>query len=99
EDMESGSVSELTSIASTQKFVGLMPLTVDWRDSHGAPEVAPERMELVVKSKPLDTEVALAMNKVASLCGGDVAAAFSRWRGRVGFEGSHVRELGAYATA
>jgi hydroxymethylglutaryl-CoA reductase (NADPH) len=99
DDMESGSVSEYASHAAAQKFVGLLPLTVDWRDATADPGPASARLEVVVKSKPLDAEVALAMNKVASVCGGDVAAAFARWRGRVGFEGSHVRELGVYRAA
>jgi hypothetical protein len=94
EDMESGSVSEYTSHVAAQKLVGLVPMTASWRDGDASGD-----LDLVVKSKPLDTEVAIAMNKVASLCGGDVAAAFARWRDRIGFEGSHVRELGLYRTA
>jgi NADP-dependent 3-hydroxy-3-methylglutaryl-CoA reductase len=93
-DYESGSVSEFTSALASQKLVGLLPLTATYIDKGSDRE-----LNLVVKSKPLDAEVALAMNKVASLCGGEVAAAFGRWRDRVGFEGSHVRELGVYGAA
>src|SRR5205807_188379 len=81
---------------ASQKFVGLRALTVKYHD--GVPDEF-ESLDLVVKSKPLDTEAALAMNKVASLCGGEVAEAFGRWRHRVGFERSHIRELGIYRSA
>jgi NADP-dependent 3-hydroxy-3-methylglutaryl-CoA reductase len=93
-DMESDSVSAMTAQAATQKLVGLLPLTV----TYGGPDGL-SSLDVVVKSKPLDQEVMLAMNKVASMCGGDVAAAFARWRDRVGFKGSHVRELGVYRDA
>jgi aminoglycoside phosphotransferase (APT) family kinase protein len=56
-------------------------------------------VEVVAKVKPLDAEVILASNKVASLCGGELAAAYSRWRGWTGFHGTHVRELAIYRQA
>jgi NADP-dependent 3-hydroxy-3-methylglutaryl-CoA reductase len=92
--MESGTVSELTAQTTAQKLVGVMPLSLTFTTGG-----AIDTLDVVLKSKPLDTEVMLTMNKVASLCGGGVAEAFSRWRERVGFEGSHTRELGIYRDA
>jgi hypothetical protein len=52
--------------------------------------------DVVVKVKPLDTEVMLMMQGLAKTCGGPVADAFARFRSEAGFSGTHLRELAIY---
>ena len=91
-DEASGSsiVSELTSGTATQKLVGLVPLRLRLDDGD---------LDVVLKAKPLDEEVVLAMNRIASLGGNRLADAYSRWRDWIGFKGAHLRELAIYRSA
>lgn len=93
-EMGSSIVSELSARGVGDKLVGLFPLRLHHHSSAGAGVV-----EVVAKVKPLDDEVILASNKVASLCGGELAVAYSRWRDWTGFHGTHVRELAIYRQA
>jgi NADP-dependent 3-hydroxy-3-methylglutaryl-CoA reductase len=53
--------------------------------------------DVVVKVKPLDTEVALMLRGLATSCGPDVAAQWARFGGEAGFAGCHRRELAVFA--
>ena len=57
----------------------------------------PASDEVLVKVKPLDEEVILTVNRLASMCGPRVASAHNKARYRTGFKGCHVRELAVYA--
>ena len=84
-------VTELTARSAGGKLLGVLPLRLahTGRDGAGTTDV-------VVKSKPLDAEVVLESVKIASLCGGDLATAYDRWRHHMGFDGCHTRELALY---
>jgi hydroxymethylglutaryl-CoA reductase (NADPH) len=92
-ECETGSsiVSELTSRGVGDKLVGLYPVRLSHQSAAGA-----GFSDVVAKVKPLDAEIILASNKIASLCGGELARAYSRWRDWTGFHGTHARELAIY---
>jgi NADP-dependent 3-hydroxy-3-methylglutaryl-CoA reductase len=79
--------------AKRSKWVGHLPLRLSYRTGQGVPG----SLKVMVKSKALDEEVLLAMNTVASLGGERLASAFNRHGRRLGFGGSHVRELAVNA--
>lgn len=93
-EMGTSILSELTARGlSGEKLVGLVPLRLRWSGDgrSGA-------LDVVVKAKPLDSEVILEANKVASLCGGELARQYARFRDRTGFKDTHTRELAVYRT-
>jgi NADP-dependent 3-hydroxy-3-methylglutaryl-CoA reductase len=53
--------------------------------------------DVVVKLKPTDAEVRLAMQTAAAACGPRVGGAFARHHAALGFSGCHLRELAVYA--
>jgi hydroxymethylglutaryl-CoA reductase (NADPH) len=86
----SGLLTELTSRRlGRSKQIGHQPMRLRYRTAGG------ERgnLDLMVKLKPLDEEVLLAAGTVASLGGESLARAWSHFGRRVGFVGSHLREL------
>lgn len=52
--------------------------------------------DVVVKVKPLDTEVVLMTHSMASACGQALSEAHARFRTETGFAGCHRRELAIY---
>ena len=90
-EMGTSIISELTSRGVGPKLVGLYPLRLEY-ESAGEAGV----LDVVAKVKPLDEEVILEGNRVASLCGGELAQAYSRWRDWTGFKDTHTRELAIY---
>ncbi|MFD0474171.1 phosphotransferase [Nonomuraea thailandensis] len=87
-------ITELTARADRRKTTGIFPVRVAWRrdDADGS-------TDLVLKVKPLDQEVIIEAAKLASLCGGQVADLYPRWRDWTGFTGLHTRELAVYRHA
>lgn len=53
-------------------------------------------VDAVAKVKPLDSEVIIAAGKAASLCGGELAREYARWREWTGAKDAHTRELALY---
>lgn len=49
--------------------------------------------EVMIKVKPLDAEVILMVNSMASMCNPRLAQEFNQFRDQLGFERCHVREL------
>lgn len=90
-ELGSSIVTELTA-RKVHKLLGLEPLDLGYRGGDGAPG----RVEVIAKVKPLDDEVALMAGSLATMCGGQLAAHYNRFRRRVGFAGCHTRELGIY---
>ena len=84
-------LTELTA-RKVNKLVGHFPFRLAYRPTTGMDG----SVEVIVKSKPLDDEVILMINSMASNCGPRLAAAHSRFKDRTGFAGCHVRELGVY---
>ena len=85
-------VTELTGRA-VSKLVGLFPMRLEVERGGGASEP----LDVMVKVKPLDEEVIIMVNRLATMCGPRVAMAHEKHRARTGFRGCHVRELAIYA--
>jgi NADP-dependent 3-hydroxy-3-methylglutaryl-CoA reductase len=87
-----GVSSELGALGERRKLTGLHPVTVDWT-SGGA---GPATLDLVAKVKPRGEEIVAGIAMVASLCGPEVARAWSRWGTGTEFAASHRREPAVY---
>ncbi|MBT2231580.1 phosphotransferase [Nonomuraea sp. NEAU-A123] len=87
-------ITELTARADRRKTTGIFPVRVAWRRDDGD-----GLTDLLLKVKPLDQEVIIEAAKLASLCGGQVADLYPRWRDWTGFTGLHTRELAVYRHA
>ncbi|MFI6165536.1 phosphotransferase [Nocardia sp. NPDC051052] len=95
---EGGTSSLLTDAVGAgerRKFTGVVPIRVEYT----YPGAGTETAELIAKVKPLDSEVIIEVGKIASLCGGDVAEQYSRYREWTGFKHTHTRELALYRNA
>jgi NADP-dependent 3-hydroxy-3-methylglutaryl-CoA reductase len=91
-NLGSSIVTEVTGRAIS-KMVGFFPYRLTSRRSTSD---GPLSDEVLVKVKPLDDEVILTVNRLASMCGPRVASAHSKARYRTGFKACHVRELAVY---
>ena len=90
-DMGSSIITELTT-RKVNKLIGHFPLRLSYQRGEGSRDA----VSVVAKVKPLDEEVVLMINVIAQVCGGRLAAAYSKFRHRTGFVGCHTRELGVY---
>ncbi|MGK0249597.1 MAG: hydroxymethylglutaryl-CoA reductase (NADPH) [Oleispira sp.] len=52
-----------------------------------------ESKKVMVKVKPLDDEVILMLNSMASMCDARLAHAYNEFKNGIGFKGCHIREL------
>jgi thioester reductase-like protein len=84
-------VSELAGWRS-RRPTGLFRFRLDVNTSAGR-----TTRDVVVKSKPRDTDVIDAGEALAHICDPAVGAAYTRWRDRLGMTGSHMRELAIYS--
>jgi hydroxymethylglutaryl-CoA reductase (NADPH) len=91
-DLGSSIVTELTGRAIS-KLVGFFPYRLASARTEGETLV---RDDVLVKIKPLDEEVILMVNRLASMCGPRVANAHNKAKHRTGFKGCHLRELAVY---
>jgi NADP-dependent 3-hydroxy-3-methylglutaryl-CoA reductase len=78
-------ITELTA-HKINKLVGHYPFRLTLDD-------ADQILDVMVKVKPLDDEVILMLNSMASMCDARLAHAYNEFRKHVGFRGCHVREL------
>ncbi|MGR6871389.1 phosphotransferase [Pseudomonas sp. HK3] len=53
----------------------------------------PDPINVMVKVKPLDSEVILMLNSVAAMCDARLAHAYNEFKNHIGFSGCHKREL------
>lgn len=96
-ELSSGSnhsiLGELTSWRHGRR-VGLFTYRLDLED-------AGERwpLDVVVKAKPLDTDVIEVGQTVADLCGAELGAAYARFADRTGVARGHHREVALYEIA
>ena len=92
EGLESGSsiITELTA-RKVNKLVGHFPFEIDAERGE-----AQETLRVMAKVKPLDEEVILMINSLASMCGGKLASFHNKFKRRLGFTGCHTRELGVF---
>jgi hydroxymethylglutaryl-CoA reductase (NADPH) len=87
--MGSSIITELTS-HRINKLVGHFPFRLHHQGEH---------TDVMVKVKPLDAEVILMLNSMASMCDARLAQEFNRFRHQLGFTGCHVRELAVMSQA
>lgn len=87
-----GISSELGALGERRKLTGLHPLTVTWTHGDGTPAT----VDMVAKVKPRDEEVIAGIAMLLSLCGPDVARAWSRWGTDTEFTDTHHREPTVY---
>ncbi len=87
-----GIASELGALGERRKLTGLHPLTVSWTSGDGSPTT----VDLVAKVKPRGEEVIAGIAMLVSLCGPEVARAWSRWGADTEFTDTHRRELAVY---
>ena len=89
---ESGSsiITELTA-RKVNKLVGHFPFEIETQSGDSR-----ERIRVMAKVKPLDEEVILMVNSLASMCGGKLASFHNKFKRRLGFTGCHTRELGVF---
>jgi len=90
DDIELGCsiITELTA-CNPAKLVGLKPCRIHHRKG-----VLAGSCDVLVKIKPLDTEVIFVANRMAAMCGGSLAVEYPRFKDQTGFEDCHVREIG-----
>jgi len=88
--------SIITRISSSfsRKTLGFFPLKVDFIDKSG---ILIEGKELIVKLKPLDHEVMIALEIVASQCDENIYQLIKGKMSFFGFKNCHTRELFFYA--
>jgi hypothetical protein len=86
-DEGSSIITELTS-RRLMKFMGLFPYRITLNDD--------SKHEVMIKIKPMDTEVNLMMNTVASMCHPVLAKAYRKHFQSVGFDQCHRRELAIF---
>lgn len=85
ESKGSSIITELTA-HKINKLVGHFPYQVKLSDQQ-------EAQNVMVKVKPLDDEVILMLNSMASMCDARLAHAYNEFKNNVGFKGCHKREL------
>ena len=86
-------VAELTSWRRGSR-PGLRRARVTCESRHGCTSV----IDLVLKSKPSDTDAIEVGEQVARLCGRQLGDAYATWRDHIGLTGGHHRELAIYET-
>ncbi len=89
--MESSIISELTT-RKIDKYIGLSAHTLRCQ----RPNQTETELDVVVKVKPLDKEVLLMVNGMASMCSASLRDAHKQWKQDIGFSGTHIRELAIY---
>jgi NADP-dependent 3-hydroxy-3-methylglutaryl-CoA reductase len=87
-----GIASELGALGERRKLTGLHPLRVTWTDGSGSATTA----DLVAKVKARGEEIIAGIATLLSMCGPELAGAWSRWGGDTEFTDAHRRELSVY---
>ncbi len=91
ESKGSSIITELTA-HKINKLVGHYPFDLKLAGLSGSKKV-------MVKVKPLDDEVILMLNSMASMCDARLAHAYNEFKNGIGFKGCHKRELAVMAQA
>jgi hydroxymethylglutaryl-CoA reductase (NADPH) len=86
--------SILSSLTGTQlkKKVGHFPYRIRYRANGEMRDV-----KVVVKAKPVDTEVINMLNVMAKGCGGELATKHEEFKTQTGFRNCHIRELAIHS--
>jgi len=92
-DGDDSIVAELTSWKrGSQPGLRRARLTIESRDGRTS------SIDVMLKSKPADTDAIEVGEQVARLCGRQLGDAYAAWRDHIGLTGSHLRELAIYET-
>ncbi|MES2818138.1 MAG: phosphotransferase [Pseudomonadota bacterium] len=83
ENQGSSIITELTA-HKVSKLLGHFPFT--FKSNAGD-------VRVMAKVKPLDGEVIIMLNSMASMCDARLAQVFNQYREQIGFKGCHIREL------
>ena len=89
-EMGSSIITELTA-RKVNKLVGHFPFRLQLQEGETSREI-----EVVAKVKPIDEEVILMTNNLASMCGPRLAHAFSHFKMHTDFVACDARELAVY---
>ena len=84
ENMGSSIITELTA-HKINKLVGHFPFLLE---TEGGDDI-----NIMVKVKPLDDEVILMLNSMASMCDPRLAQSYNKFKSEIGFKGCHIKEL------
>ena len=85
-------ITELTA-RNQEKFIGIFPYQIEYRD---ASSEIPRRIEVIIKSKPIDAEVIMLGNKMAGMCNSTLGDQYERFKGRSESLQCHLKELAIY---
>lgn len=85
ENMGSSIITELTS-HKISKLVGHFPFRVQFEGDSNP-------IEVMLKVKPLDTEVILVSNSIAAMCDARLAQSYNKFKNTLEFRDCHTREL------
>ena len=91
-------ISELTG-QKIDKLIGLFPHKLTLEPSDDKNEQDAKTLDVMVKVKPLDQEVILMTNTIASMCSPRLSSAHRKVKQKTGFKDIHTRELGIYRQA
>jgi NADP-dependent 3-hydroxy-3-methylglutaryl-CoA reductase len=94
--MESKGSSIITELTAHKinKLVGHYPFDLKLAGFDGNDA---KNKKVMVKVKPLDDEVILMLNSMASMCDARLAHAYNEFKNGIGFKGCHKRELAVMA--
>lgn len=85
-DQGSSIITELTSSSSSvKKFIGLLPYKIGLQND--------EEIKLMMKIKPLDTEILIALNALAANAHPDLAITFDQHKFDIDPKDCHIREV------
>lgn len=90
DDLGSSIITSLTS-NRINKVLGLFPYSVEYKTSAGI-----SMKDMMVKIKPMDTEVNHMHHTLALMCDARLAAEIEKSKGRTGVTMCHIRELEIY---
>ena len=86
-----GTLSAIVQAANPGRFIGVAPLRLEFADRPA--------VDVMVKSKPLDTEITTTLAAVMSMAGGDITDAWQSCTEASHFINLHRREIGLYRDA
>lgn len=84
-------ITEMTA-RKVSKLVGHFPYKLTTHSEQDGEH----SFEVMVKVKPLGSEVSMMINSMASMCGPKLAHTYAKFQSRTGFNATHIRELGVY---
>jgi hydroxymethylglutaryl-CoA reductase (NADPH) len=90
--MDSSIISELTT-RKIEKYIGLSAHKIDYQSS-SQPDAS--SLDVVIKVKPIDKEVLLMANRMASMTSSGLRDAHQIWKDHIGVKANHLRELAIY---